>query len=91
MLSLLLVELLRSGDECVTAVLQLPVCNLLQQLLKKRLHPGARLLVDRCDDLSSIRGEVTYESGELLFIGTLTKCKECGGGWSGATRCNAAT
>ena len=65
--------------------------NLLQQLLKERLHPGTRLLVDRCDDLSSIRGEVGYEGGELLLIGTLTKRKECGGGWSGAARCDPTT
>jgi hypothetical protein len=85
------VELLRRSDECVTAVLQLPVRNLLQQLLKKRLHPGTRLLVDRCDDRSSIRGEVAYESGDLLLIGTLTERKKRCGGWSGAARRNAAT
>jgi hypothetical protein len=67
------------------------VRNLLQQLLKEWLHPGARALVDRCDDLRSVSGKVAYESGGLVLIGTLTKYKECGGGWSGATRCDPAT
>ncbi len=61
------------------------VRNLLQQLLKERLHPGARLLVDRCDDLRSVSGEVAHESGDLLLIGTVTERKECCGGWGGAT------
>ena len=65
--------------------------NLLQQLLKKRLHPGTRLLVDRCDHLSSVSGEVGYESGDLLLIGAFTERKECGDGWSGAARCDPTT
>jgi hypothetical protein len=88
LLSLLLVQLLRCGGKCVSAVLYVPVRNLLQQFLKERLHPGARLLVDCCDDLRSVSGEVAYESGDLLLIGTLTKRKECCGGWSGAAHCD---
>jgi len=84
------VKLLRCGDECDSVVLYASMRNLLQQLLKEWLHPRARLLADRRDDLRSIHGEVAYESGDLLFIGTLTELKECGGCWKSATRCDSS-